>query len=57
LIPPKNLGTTDLKGVTKIFKKMVTMATVNVIDVRHSEVCLSDGKRFKAFTNVKVLYK
>lgn len=33
------------------------MATVNVIDVRHSEVCLSDGKRFKAFTNVMVLYK
>ena len=33
------------------------MATVNVVDVRHSEVCLSDGKRFKAFTNVMVLYK
>lgn len=33
------------------------MATVEVVDVRHSEVCLSDGKRFKAFTNVMVLYK
>lgn len=33
------------------------MATVNVVDVRHSEVCLSDGERFKAFTNVMVLYK
>ena len=32
-------------------------ATVEVVDVRHSEVCLSDGKRFKAFTNVMVLYK
>ena len=33
------------------------MATVEVVDVRHSEVGLIDGKRFKAFTNVMVLYK
>ena len=33
------------------------MATVEVVDVRHSEVCLSDGKIFKAFNNVMLLYK